>query len=548
MNNLKANSNITVYDFNGAFFKINGEYEILKKLQTFFEFEHPNKYMVRQMSKKYGAWNGKVKLFKLNDKLFPIGFFHKLKKICKNLGIKINMSKKAYNLLYSNKQMDVDALKDTLYSYINKDFLQEIGGEIYEHQIKTAIKSIIEKRGVWDIHTRGGKSLIIYLVLRWMYEHFKVDDKIVLIVPFIHLAEQMFGDFSKYTDDTNFLQWISVFHSGNKDKDINKQLLVTTYQSFVKNKQVYSDVRSVIVDEVHSVGINSSDKNMKQLHKILDNLTNNEYRHGCTGTLPEEELARAIIESKFGRVLYKKDLLKSIDEGIVTDFTINTVIYDYMDENTIYENAYSDYQNYSANISCYNERPYIIPALIDNNIINKNAKVIETFNRLDSLKMFKKYQETNMKQYETYRFDGSVNVKRREKIRKIISETDKDKGVFCVSTLKVMNAGITIPNLDTIIFCDGSKKPETIKQAIGRAVGLDSNNPDKVATIVELVDFIKYKRKTGYSIKHMIDRIQMFKAKHYKQVFHYFVWIPSKKQFIKQDIPTKIQKILNKYI
>lgn len=542
---------LTIFDFNSAFVKLEGDHLLLKKIQGFFEVDHPNKYMVKAMARKYGAWNGKVKLFKLTDNLFPIGYMSRLNKICRNTGINIRISKKAHNLLYSNKKMDKDELRKTLMSYFDEGFLNEIGGSVYEHQIESAVLNITEKRGLIDVHTRGGKSAIIFMVIKWLYDNLKPEDKIVLIVPRIHLTEQMFDDIAKYIKDKELLELISVYHSQSDRKDINKKFQITTYQSFVKNKHVYNDVKAVLVDEVHEVGSGDTDE-MKQLHQILDSLTNAEYRLGYTGTLPdedddEERLALETIIGKFGRVLLVKDLMESIEQGIVTDFKINISIFDYMDEDTMYENAYSDYQNFCSNMTLYNERPYIIPALIEHGVINKNAKIFTTFNRIDSLEMFMKFQEENMKDVDVYRFDGKVSATKRKKVIESIKETDPSKCTITNSTLSVMNAGITVPNLDTIIFCEGSKKASTIRQAIGRSVGLDRNNPNKMAEIVDVVDYVKYKRKEGYSLKHLKERLELYNKKGFKYCFHYFKWFPEQKKFIKMKPPAPVQNWIDKY-
>ena len=122
--------------------------------------------------------------------------------------------------------------------------------------------------------TASGKSLIIYVILRWLQES---DYKRgLLIVPTTSLVEQMYKDFEDYGYDSE--QYCHRQYSG-KDKHTNKFLTITTWQSIYKNPgEYFEQFDFVLGDEAHQF-------KAKSLTTIMTQLVNAKYRIGCTGTL-----------------------------------------------------------------------------------------------------------------------------------------------------------------------------------------------------------------------------------------------------------------------
>ena len=96
----------------------------------------------------------------------------------------------------------------------------------------------------------SGKSLIIYLILRWMLSK---DRKCVIIVPSTSLVEQMVDDFKKYSvndDSWDAEREVAKLYSKVQTDPFEVDALVTTWQSIVKyDASLYKTWDCVLVDE-----------------------------------------------------------------------------------------------------------------------------------------------------------------------------------------------------------------------------------------------------------------------------------------------------------
>ncbi len=502
-------SSIDVFYHNEVYFYIeSSDYNTLKKIQNRFMFYSPNRFYSKKFQNR--QWDGKIRLFKLNKKLFPVGLFYELKKFCKYNKIKININRSTLKHFFN--KINEKKAKKYIYNIIKDEFLNDIK-DLYEHQMKSAISAIKNKRGIFNIHTGGGKSLIIYILLKFLFDRYKnTDSQIVLIVDQKSLADQLASEFKDFCNDEEFLDWISVFHSDSKNKDINSKLIVTTYSSFNNNKQIYKNVKGVIVDEAHTA-------KAKTLKDVLSYLSNAEYRFGFTGSFPSNKLEQNTIKSVLGKILYNKELMKSVNEGIITDFYIYNIVYDYMNDEQRMTNAYSDYSNFQYNIGELEDRPKILYKLYEDKILDKTDNLFIIFFRLNTLKLFEKYIKKNLDFINLYKMTGNVKSITREKYRKEITNNPNSSSVV-LGTYKIIRSGINIRNLNGVVYADTFKKDEGILQSIGRSV---RNYKDKeYAKIIDLIDYTIYKQKTGYSIKHFKEKLKFYNEKNFKYKVLYY--------------------------
>ncbi|MEM4260977.1 MAG: DEAD/DEAH box helicase family protein, partial [Candidatus Woesearchaeota archaeon] len=158
------------------------------ELKDYFSVYVPN-YLYHP---KYRAhlWSGKVSFFDVRGGLLPIGLLNKFFDFCEQ-----------YNYSY---KLDFD--KTNFFLNIDKDKLEEFYNKILEpvkekytlrdYQKESIFKLLSQKKGIVEHATGSGKSLVIYMIIRFLRIFF--DAKILLVVPTTNLVEQMYTDFSDY--------------------------------------------------------------------------------------------------------------------------------------------------------------------------------------------------------------------------------------------------------------------------------------------------------------------------------------------------------------
>jgi superfamily II DNA or RNA helicase len=254
-------SDITLHKVNEAFIQVECEKHIAQELSEYFTFFIPNYQFTPAYKNK--LWDGKIRLLNLRNYTIYSGLIHYIEKFCKD---------RKYSLT-----IDLD-LNTTENFSVNeaKQFIEtlKLPHEIRDYQLNSFVHAIRNKKMLLLSPTGSGKSLILYLILRYLQ---KSDyNKGLLIVPTTSLVEQMYSDFESYGYDSD--EYCHRQYSG-KDKHTNKFLTITTWQSIYKNSPDYFEQFDFVFgDEAHQF-------KAKSLTTIMTNCINAIYRIGCTGTL-----------------------------------------------------------------------------------------------------------------------------------------------------------------------------------------------------------------------------------------------------------------------
>jgi hypothetical protein len=117
--------------------------------------------------------------------------------------------------------------------------------EPYDYQLLAAYESIINKRHINLMATGSGKSLTIYLIIRWLLQN---SLKSVIVVPSIMLVNQLFSDFMDYgwINAEDFVHRIGGEH---KIKHFDNFVTITTWQSIYKSSELFNNIDAVLIDE-----------------------------------------------------------------------------------------------------------------------------------------------------------------------------------------------------------------------------------------------------------------------------------------------------------
>lgn len=201
---------------NEAFIKVVSERNVAQELSDYFCFYVPGYQYTPAFKARY--WDGKIRLLDLRTMEIYHGLVPYIEKFCKE---------RDYNIEIDSEITVTDnySLKEA------NDFIATLGlpFEPRDYQVKSFVHAIRNKRILLLSPTASGKSLIIYLILRYIQQ---TQRKGLLVVPTTSLVEQMYTDFQSYGYDSE--EYCHRQYAG-KDKDLGnrKRIYTDTGKSFV---------------------------------------------------------------------------------------------------------------------------------------------------------------------------------------------------------------------------------------------------------------------------------------------------------------------------
>jgi len=269
------------------------DWGIAQELSDYFSFFVPGyKYMPLYRNK---VWDGKVRLFNVNNHELPCGLLPYVKDFCEKRQYDVEYEDSRYGPPESVNEVDPNKVMTFIKSLDLHSGGQPI--EIRDYQFNAICEGIRRKRAILLSPTGSGKSLIIYVLMRWFLENY--DQKALIIVPTTSLVEQMYGDFSDYSSNDEV--WAAneechVIYSGKPKTNIEERVFISTWQSIYKLPVTwFEQFGSVFGDECH--GFKS-----KSLSSIMNKATQAKYRFGTTGTLDGTQTHKLVLEGLFGPV------------------------------------------------------------------------------------------------------------------------------------------------------------------------------------------------------------------------------------------------------
>jgi len=497
-------------------------------------------------------WDGKIPFFKDNE--LPIGLLQELMKVCNKKGITYEINfKTKNNLNYIKFKGWVDKL--------NLPFKPR------EYQYKMAFDVINDKMVSAQSETSSGKSFSAYQLVRFMLMKKK---RVMLIVPSIDLIHQMRGDFEKY-NWKNIDKYTQLIGDKFTDKDFNKPLIITTWQSLnAKRIQFYrKTIKSNIKDTNKAKAISKQSGNLikkNEIQKIknlfsrykkhftnyenlnaeidifenkikqdfatidviigdeVDTLSsdlikglfdlckNANYRLGMTGTMMEKKFANWYqIASNFGDVKVYNDYKSLQKDGHISDFKVYSKILDYPTSERIkfYEEARKDYVTQQEEIAKLDSKKRYLIELLNNT--DGNTLVLFNLKEKEG-HYYREYFKNNKKlKKKFYYIDGDV--KNRTKIIDELRDSKEEWVVF--GSRNTLSRGINIPSLKNVILISTFKSFATLIQSIGRIARLhDGKNTN--SRVIDLVDncVVEYSGlKVNFSVSQYYDRLETYKKK-----------------------------------
>ena len=480
-------SDIILHKENEAFLKVECEDHYAVELSNYFTFFVPGYRFMPAYKNR--IWDGKIRLFNSRSKTIYSGLVPYIKKFCGEREYKLDISPDV-NITHSLSLVEAVEFIKTL----------DLPFEPRDYQVQSFVQCIRNKKRLLLSPTASGKSLIIYMIVRYLM---KLEyQKGLLIVPTTSLVEQMYTDFQSYGFDSD--KYCHRQYSG-KEKHTNNFLTITTWQSVYKNdKSYFEQFDFVMGDEAHQF-------KAKSLTSILSNCINSKYRIGTTGTLDGTQTHRLVLEGLFGPVYKATSTSELIEKGQLAGFKIKCLILKY--EEQIRQEARR--WNYNQEIE------YIVTNQARNNFISNLALSLEG----NTLILFQFVEKHGKKLYETIEHKtknrktffvfGGTDAEVRESVRGIV---EREKDAIIVASYGTFSTGVNITNLHNIVFASPTKSRIRNLQSIGR--GLRKGNNKETAVLFDIVDDFRIGKFANYTIKHFIERCKIYDDEKFNYKFY----------------------------
>ena len=471
---------ITITKVDEVYNKITCEPGIAYELNEYFTFEVPGAKFMPAVRNKF--WDGKIRLYNVMSGYLYAGLNDKIEEFAKSRNYEIEYASDFSDAEFSLKEANefIDSLN------IPDKF------ERRDYQIKAFAHAIRKNRALLLSPTASGKSLIIYLLVRYYAK------RTLIIVPTTSLVSQLASDFTDYgfISDT----FVHRIYSG-QDKQTDKPIVISTWQSLYKMPKEYFEQFDVVIgDEAHLF-------KAKSLTSIMSKLTGCKYRFGFTGTLDGAETHELVLRGLFGNVEKIIKTSELIEQKHLSDLKIKIIVLKYSDE-TKNKIKGADYQD---------EMDFIVRNDARNRFINNLALSLNG----NTLLLFQYVEKHGKVLYDMVKdaagdrhvffVHGGVDGDDRENIRALV---EKETDCIIVASFGTFSTGINIKNLHNIIFASPYKSRVKNLQSIGRV--LRTSDSKDIATLYDIADDLTWKKNQNTTLKHFGERIKIYIEEKFK--------------------------------
>ena len=468
-----------IYNRDEVFVKIDCNEGISHELRDYFTFHVPGYQFTPQYRNR--LWDGKIRLWDIRARQIYRGLVPHVVKFCEERG---------YDWEYDNEVYDEEFSLNEAEQFIAKLNIPE-KFERRDYQIDAFVHAVRTRRSLLLSPTASGKSLIIYLLTRFY------SSRTLIIVPTISLVSQLASDFADYGFESDrFVHRIF----GGEDKQTNKPITISTWQSIYKLPKKYFEQFDVIIgDEAHLF-------KAKSLATIMEATTNAKYRFGFTGTLDGTKTHKLVLEGLFGSVRKVTTTKELMTQGHVADFHIKCLLLKHNDSICQAAKSFTYQQEIEYLVLNEARNNFIVNlatslegnSLILYQYVDKHGQVL--YDKLNN-----KFKNDGLIDRTICFVHGGVEGEDREEIRRVV---ENEKNAIIVASYGTFSTGINIRNLHNIIFASPSKSRVRNLQSIGR--GLRKSETKTTAVLFDIADDLRYKKHENYTLKHFSERIKIY--------------------------------------
>jgi superfamily II DNA or RNA helicase len=505
---LNSGFDIVVKKVNEATVFVDCRTSIQRELTTFFSVFADN-YRFNPKYKQ-GVWDGRLRFFDYKNNL-PIGLCAKLNNFAKQGRYTIK-----YDFELGTK---VDLEEFTAFVAALK-ITDDEGNpmEPRDFQLRAAYDALCKNHLNIASSTASGKSLILYMIVRWLMAH---DEKTICIVPSVQLVEQLFGDFYLYGWNKVEDHCCRIY--GGQKRMMEKPVQISTWQSLYQDLEEFAKFDAILLDEAHGA-------KAKSLSGVMLHSINAKYRVGVSGSFPDTDTASWFtVVGGTGPIKVYSTYKSLQDAGFISQIKINTIRLKY--PSFIKEKNFKDNTEYAAETDFVNgltERITFIQKLTQS--LEGNTLILFTKKEKHGYPL-RAALSASLKGKMVLYIDGDTPPKEREMIRGVM---EANGNCVLIATYGTLSTGVNIKRIHNIIFASGYKSRVKIIQSIGRGLRKYKDKVFlKLFDIIDdlaIVDKVRKIRYVNYSLLHYLERSKIYKKEQFEvKLSEYELKIPKEK-------------------
>lgn len=474
---------------------------IEKELRVYFS-ARPTGYKFMPLFKS-GQWDGFVRFYtKLHMKdhirsELPIGLLDKLKKFCKSGHYSLSIDfDDELNIEREEFERFVDSLN--------------IPYNVRDYQMDSAYDACCKKRLSINLPTAAGKSLVMYIIARFLEQDNK---KVLFIVPKTDLVSQLQENFVEYEWE-DAIEKTHLIYSG-KEKIFKKPIIISTWQSLFKDKDIFAQFDALIIDECHHA-------KAKSLTSISKQCYNANWRIGLSGTYEDEGTVDWFgVVGSLGPEKKYTSYKKLKEAGHISGLKIKNLYiqHDKQVAKKNYELTKGDYSSELDFINAIENRNEFIFKM--GSTLKKNTFIL--FNRIVHGKKILELMRNTDKRI--FYIDHKTKISDRENIRRILDLKDN---IVLVASFGTFAEGINVKNVHNIIFASNYKSKIKVVQAIGR--GLRTLEGKEEVVVYDLIDELKHtyyeyhdgkktkKTYQNHGVRHHKERMKIYRQQGFDDI------------------------------
>lgn len=502
LKNCQQKNDVTICKYDESFgYILTSDYSLVREIWESLSFWVPG-YQFMPAYKR-GFFDGKIKLMDLNTRRFPIGLAQQIYVFCRNRGIPCQVENAVLDCFTRGPA------EEEIERFIDGVSVHSRGEKIYprEDQRAAIIRAISSKRCVNICPTSFGKSLAITFECLW---YVAKGLRCLIVVPTKDLVDQFANDIADYAtkEDGSKEKWfpnIQRIYAGNtKELKEDTEICISTWQSLAKTEEGYMNQFDVIIlDECHK-------GSAQVLQKLMNTATAVKYRTGWTGTLSNETINELQIKGIFGPVKTITTTRELMDKGIVAqlDIVVDRITYPVEISQEV---ALLDYNSEMSFIEKYGPREDHIMNIIES---REKTGLVLCKHIEHEKRLFEKVKERFPDRTAILIHGGhfQVNAKKYKGMEDIKPIIERDESAIIIANYQIIGTGISIKNLNWMIFAAPTKSFITTIQGIGRILRVSKLKTK--ATLIDVVDDFSFKKKTAihqnYALKHFAERFNIY--------------------------------------
>lgn len=462
---------------------------IEKEISDHFTFSVPGARFTPQFRAR--IWDGKVRLYDILRKTLYTGLIPYVRKFALERNYEIQET--GFSPIV-NDGITYDSTK-TFVNALNLGISTDPNFEVRGYQLNAVYSALKRRRVLLLSPTASGKSLIMYILIRW---YLQSNKRCLIIVPTTNLVEQLYKDFHDYSYKNGFevSKNLQKLYSG-KSRELSTNVLITTWQSIYKLPKTFFEQFDVIFgDEVHKFKARSLVSIMEKSNKIR-------YRIGTTGTIDNAKIHKLVLEGLFGIVEKVTTTSQLIDSGKLANLKIICLLlkYDEISREGRKNNVYADEIDWL--VSCNKRTAYICNLALN---CKGNTLILYQYVKKHGIPLYE-YLNKLEKKYnkKVYLISGDTIVADREEVREIAKDSSN---CIIVASYGTFSTGVNIPSIENIILASPIKSKILNLQSIGR--GLRLNDGKTVCNLYDISDDLSFKSWKNHTYRHLLARIQTY--------------------------------------